>query len=131
MIEKGSKILVKVAIVGLLFLSLAVTSCRNMEDCYKDYFYTGTVKDQSVNPIGGVEVYFVFGENISSTVLTTDSAGHFELLMSQTRASQAGTVLKFVKSGYTTAFSNPVTNDEGGASVCGYREIKRDITLTP
>lgn len=123
----------KLVRVLLLLASMPwlLTSCK-MEDCYKDYKFIGTVLDQNGSPISDVEVFLVGApEDQGALLAKTDELGSYSHLITKHKAALVGQGLRFYKDGLTQAISEPISAAEGGASTCGYREIRRDAQLSP
>jgi hypothetical protein len=111
----------------LIVLIFLISGCPKNHDCVINFYFSGTVTDQSGNPIQGVEVHTVTPFGYDSQEFTTDSNGKFSGFEGS-YSDLGDSYIYFRKSGYKDLVTAPIGK---GSGACGDQEVVRDGVMVP
>ncbi len=111
----------------IVFALLLLTSCKGATDCSKRMTVEGVVADSSTSqPLSGVNI---FSQDVDVRDITGEDGTYS--FTDWTLGGFVGDVVRYEKTGYQTAYSEPVTQEETGFDSCGDFSITRNVAMIP
>ena len=106
-----------------------LTSCGLVEKCQKDFYFMGSVSDNSGNPISDVQVT-VGNDSLGwGSLGKTGDDGKYSYTSLKTRTWYSGQSVVFSKTGYQSLVTPPFSETESGPDICGTVNLRRNGNL--